>query len=82
MCANSVHGWDKKFSKRNRRKLYKRRMTKHHLLAKSRGGSSKPSNLLRIYSDKHEAFNTLFGSSATIDEAIAILYRIKRAKKL
>jgi hypothetical protein len=57
-------------------------MTKHHLVPKSKGGNGDKNNLLRLWSDKHEAFNILFGSDATIDEAIALLYRLKRIRNL
>jgi len=60
----------------------KRFMTTHHLVPKSRGGNGDKKNLLRLWSDKHEAFNTLFGPSSTIDEAIAVLKRLKQIHDL
>lgn len=82
MCAIFVPQWDGKFRKPNRHREYrKRKRTKHHLLPRSRGGTSSPENILVLWNNRHEAYHEFFGN-ATISEAIAILYRIKRAKKL
>lgn len=47
-------------------------MTVHHLTCKSRGGTRKPSNSLRIWRDKHTAWHLLFHNH-TLDEIIAKL---------
>ena len=76
--------YDKQFRKRNRNREWrvKERVSrqKHHLIPRNRGGSSSPNNLFLIWNERHDIWHHLFGN-ATIDEAIAILYRIKRAKR-
>lgn len=36
-------------------------LTRHHILAKSRGGKSSPSNLLKLWADRHAAWHNCFG---------------------
>lgn len=65
------------------RRAYQRRMdgrNRHHIIPRARGGLSTRNNLLLIDIEKHEAWHKLFGLH-TIQEAIAILERIDRAKK-
>lgn len=60
----------------------KRFRDKHHLFkARSKGGKRSRSNLLLIWREKHEAFHRLFGEAASIDDAINLLKRVKRAKR-
>ena len=59
--------------------MKKRKLTKHHLRARSRGGS-KRDGILMLSWEKHCAWHKLFGNR-TLDEIIAILQRIKRVKK-
>lgn len=47
-------------------------MTVHHLKAKARGGTRKPSNSLRIWRDRHTAYHILFHND-TLDEIISKL---------
>jgi 5-methylcytosine-specific restriction endonuclease McrA len=79
MCASSAHQWVKKLGKPNRNREFRRRLTRHHIIPRSRGGGNAKTNLFLLWNNRHEAWHTLFGNS-TIDEAIAILNRIKRAK--
>lgn len=58
------------FKKRNGRK-----MTKHHLVPRSRGGGEIEKNIVKIPDRYHVAFHTFFGNS-TPREAIAIIRRI------
>jgi hypothetical protein len=60
---------------RNRKKHYNR----HHLKNKCNGGQSTESNLLRIDIERHKAWHILF-RNLNLDEAIALLERVKRAK--
>lgn len=55
-------------------------LTKHHLLARSRGGESIMSNLFRLDSYKHLAWHLLFGNK-TLDEIIKLLQRVKHLKE-
>ena len=58
--------------------LYKRieknpyRVNQHHLVARSRGGTNEPANLLTINSWKHECWHELF-KNRTINEIIIFL---------
>ena len=53
---------------------------KHHLTPQSRGGSNQKSNLLRIDITRHRNWHLVFGNR-TLDEVIALLHRVKRAKE-
>ena len=59
----------KRFANRNR----------HHLQAKSLGGSNHPSNLLLIDIDKHREWHRIFGL-LNLEEVIALLQRLQRCK--
>lgn len=48
-------------------------LTKHHILAKKRGGTLAPYNTLRLWRDKHDAWHSVFGS-LNLDEIINGLY--------
>lgn len=52
---------------------------RHHLTAKARHGSNKPSNILWIDIEKHRAWHKIFGLK-TLEEVIALLQRLARAK--
>ena len=62
-------------SKRKRKKR-----NHHHLRPKSRGGKSKPSNLLLIDIEKHKCWHTIFGLR-DLRQVIELLQRIERAKR-
>lgn len=47
-------------------------MTVHHLVAKTRNGTRKPSNCLRLWRDRHTAYHLLFNND-TLDEIISKL---------
>jgi 5-methylcytosine-specific restriction endonuclease McrA len=65
--------------KRKKRKLRKR-MTRHHLIPKSRGGSKANYNLLILDWDRHhKQWHALFGNR-TIFEVIEVLKRIVEVK--
>jgi hypothetical protein len=38
-----------------------RKITKHHILPKSRKGTNEKMNIMRLYSDKHVAWHEMFG---------------------
>lgn len=57
-------------------------MSHHHLLARCRGGTNDKNNLVRWWADKHQAYNSFFGSDRTLDEAIDFLMRLKSAYHL
>jgi hypothetical protein len=57
----------------------KRKMTRHHVIPRSRGGSECNKNVLRLWNDKHECWHTLF-SNKTIPEIIALLKRLQKLK--
>jgi hypothetical protein len=59
----------RKFPMRNR----------HHILPKNRGGGNEPENILLLKVNRHDAYHYLFGDR-TIEEAIALLLRVHRAK--
>ena len=71
----------KKKKKRKYAKKLKRvkGQSEHHILPRSRGGSSNPSNLLRLNIEKHECWHKLFGLR-TIREVIELLKRIEEVK--
>lgn len=60
-------------------KKARKKITKHHLINKSRGGGNQPWNILMLEIEKHQAWHKLFGN-LNLDEAIDLLQRIKRAK--
>jgi hypothetical protein len=57
----------------------KGRKTKHHILAKARGGTRHPNNILRLDERRHQAFHFLFGNR-TLKEAAAVLIRTAEMK--
>jgi hypothetical protein len=59
--------------KRSRRS---KKLTRHHNLAKSRGGSFLPNNIIHLSAKHHVAFHTLFGNR-TVKEAIEVLERLE-----
>ena len=64
------------------KRKYKHRKgrNRHHLFrAKCKHGSSEPYNMLLIDIERHEYFHKIFGLKS-LDEVIALLQRIKRAK--
>jgi hypothetical protein len=67
--------------KKKKRKKTKRftRITKHHLTPRCRGGANTFQNLLALNEKRHEAWHILFGV-LTLDEVIAVLQRLKKAK--
>ena len=58
----------------------KRHRDKHHLHPRSRGGSMSKRNLLYIDRDIHSEWHRVF-ANRTLDEVIALLQRVKRAKE-
>lgn len=60
----------KRYSKRNR----------HHIIPKARGGKATTQNLLLMDIDKHNELHRIFGLM-TLDEIIALLIRVRRAKQ-
>jgi hypothetical protein len=69
----------RKTRKRLRKKHFRNR-NYHHLLPRVRGGKATTSNLLLIGIDKHRWLHKIFGNR-TLDEIIAILQRLQRAKR-
>ena len=54
---------------------------RHHLTARSRGGTNDPSNLLLLTIERHVLLHKLFGNR-TLDEIISVLTRLKRWKEM
>ena len=54
---------------------------RHHLTARSRGGTNDPSNLLLLTIERHVLLHKLFGNR-TLDEIIGVLTRLKRWKEM
>lgn len=52
---------------------------RHHMVPRSRGGGGHRQNLLYIDGNIHNNLHRVFGNR-TLDEIIALLIRIKRAK--
>ena len=69
--------------RQNREKFfgYKRgkKLTRHHLLPKSRGGNGEPENILYLWVERHRLWHFLFGNNS-LEEIIQILQRIARMK--
>lgn len=57
----------------------KNKLSRHHLLARSRGGDSNPYNILMLWRKKHDCWHTLFGNK-TLDEIIEIMCRVRSIK--
>lgn len=56
-------------------------MNKHHFfVAKSRGGSSSPQNLLWLNIERHRSWHDVFGLMGA-EEVLALLERVVRAKQ-
>ena len=55
------------------------RRNKHHIKAKSRGGSYQPFNLILLDENRHAAFHLLFGNR-DFQEAAAVLLRAHHMK--
>lgn len=53
---------------------------KHHLVPKVRGGNARTRNLLLIDYETHVNWHKVFGNR-TLDEVIALLNRVRRAKQ-
>jgi len=53
---------------------------KHHILAKSRHGVKKPSNLILLDENRHAAYHLLFGTR-TFKEAAQLLLRAAEMKR-
>ena len=60
--------------KRNGTRSHK--LTDHHLIPASRGGTGPNRRILAIHAEQHEAWHTLFGN-ATLDEIVAELASIQ-----
>lgn len=57
----------------------RRKLTRHHLTPKSRGGNGSAKNILYIHRNKHDVWHILFGN-ATLEEAALLLFRIAKMK--
>ena len=57
------------------------RKNRHHILAKKRGGTKKPENLILLDENRHAAFHLLFGKR-TFREAAMVLLRTDAIKKM
>lgn len=66
--------------RKRHRRMGKEKMTRHHLVPKSRGGNGSDSNLLRMkWYQHHTQWHMLFGN-LSLDEIITCLQRIARMK--
>ena len=68
--------------KHKRRTYYERSgwTNKHHIRAKARGGTRKPSNLILLDENRHAAYHLLFGNR-DFREAANLLLRADRMKR-
>ncbi len=53
---------------------------RHHMVPRSRGGTSHQRNMLLFDGDNHMWWHKVFGNR-TLDEVIALLHRVRRAKQ-
>jgi len=58
----------------------KHKVTRHHILPRSRNGNDKPDNIWMLPREKHDSWHNLFGLR-TIDEAISYLRELKERRK-
>jgi len=58
----------------------KGRRNKHHILAKKRGGTKTPKNLILLDENRHAAYHLLFGTR-TFEEAARLLLRASKMKR-
>jgi len=65
---------------RRKRNRLRNGKTKHHLVPKCRFGKDEKQNLLILTPKKHELWHKLWGNR-TIEEVLALLSRMARAKK-
>jgi protease II len=72
----------KKGKRKSPRTYYNRagRKNKHHIKAKSKGGSMKPSNLILLDENRHAAYHLIFHNMSFI-EAARLLVRTYNIKK-
>ena len=69
--------WCKYLRKRNRLRNGK---TKHHNLAKTKGGKDNKRNVIVLKVETHQLLHKIFGNR-TIREIISVLERLDQAKK-
>jgi hypothetical protein len=62
------------------KKGIEKKLTKHHILPRSRGGVLNPGNILFLKREKHDVWHKLF-KDMTIEEAISLLQRTQRMKE-
>ena len=55
-----------------------KKITRHHLKPRTRGGKGDPENIVRIPEDMHRAFHTLF-DTMTLEETINFLKQLRYA---
>ena len=68
-------------SKVNRTFLKRKgKRNRHHLLARKRGGTKRPKNLILLDENRHAAYHLLFGTR-TFEEAARLLLRADKIKK-
>jgi len=70
----SLNKLKKRARRRERKREHKRWVDRgweddHHILAKSRGGTKHPSNIIRMDRSRHEAFHFLFGNRTFLEAA-------------
>jgi len=53
---------------------------RHHILAKKRGGTKQPKNLILLDENRHAAYHLLFGTR-TFEEAARLLLRADKIKR-
>lgn len=59
-----------------------KRLNKHHIKNKCKGGDSSPSNLIRLDTERHKAFHFLFGNMDFLEAAnlLTRAYQIKNSE--
>ena len=60
--------------------MKKRRLSRHHIVNRCRGGTKSPDNILMIYREKHDIWHKLF-KNMTLKEAAMLLLRVARMKE-
>jgi hypothetical protein len=63
--------------KRNKKKV--RRMVKHHITNRCKGGKNVPSNLILLKENREKAWHQVFGNKS-FEEVIELLQRVCKIK--
>lgn len=64
---------------RSKKSRKARRLTRHHITAKTNGGNNHRSNIIMLWRDRHSYWHALFGNRS-LEEIIEVLLRLKKFK--